>query len=119
MCRGIADVEPAIAVNICHAQALRYLSNMPQWTDRGKDSLWAAVYFLASAIITWLFIVAGKSLYTDVHKMLLSCAIAHDSNILWTSVYRLLPATINSHVMIALARKYTAAQSESFPRSVH
>lgn len=41
-----------------------------------KDILVAFICFLLSTIITWWFIVAGKPLYQDSNKMLVSCSIA-------------------------------------------
>ena len=40
------------------------------------DILWAGFFFLASTVITWWFIDAGKLLYFSQDKMILSCAIA-------------------------------------------
>ncbi len=41
-----------------------------------KDMLLVLLYFGASTAITWWFIVAGRTLYADEDRMLLSCAIA-------------------------------------------
>lgn len=41
-----------------------------------KDLSIAFVCFSLSTLITWWFIVAGKPLYQDDNKMLLSCSIA-------------------------------------------
>jgi len=45
--------------------------------NTGKDMILAALYFFLSTVLTWWFIDRGASLYHfDMHKMLLSCAVA-------------------------------------------
>ncbi|MBP6431080.1 MAG: hypothetical protein KA319_04880 [Ferruginibacter sp.] len=41
-----------------------------------KNITLTAVYFILSTLITWWFIVAGKTLYFSTEKMIISCCIA-------------------------------------------
>jgi hypothetical protein len=41
-----------------------------------KYTIRAAIYFIASSIITWWFIVKGQPLYSNSTLMLISCSIA-------------------------------------------
>ena len=43
---------------------------------RYKNIILAGIYFLLSTLITWWFIVAGKTLYISNEKMIISCGIA-------------------------------------------
>jgi hypothetical protein len=49
---------------------------MPVTTTDRRNMIWAVVYFGLSTLITWWFIEAGKGLYADKGKMMLSCAVA-------------------------------------------
>jgi hypothetical protein len=49
---------------------------LPLNSKQRRDAVMASLYFLGSTLITWWFIMAGKGLYEDTRKMLLSCGIA-------------------------------------------